>query len=137
MDLGFIASGALTGFLVGLTGVGGGALMTPILVLVFGVAPLSAVRTDLWFAAITKLFATRIHRGRGLVDWVVVRRLWAGSLTASALTLVWMAYHSVDADAVRLLTGAIALVVMVMAVGLLFQGVLQRLGERLRAGGAE
>lgn len=137
MDAGLIVSGALTGFLVGLTGVGGGALMTPILLLVFGIAPLSAVGTDLWFAAITKLFATRVHHGRGLVDWAVVRRLWTGSLTASALTLVWMAYHPVDADAVRLLTGAIACAVLVTAVGLVFQKALQSLGQRLRTGGAE
>ena len=48
-----VAAGALTGFVVGMTGVGGGALMTPILLLVFGTAPLTAVGTDLWFAAIT------------------------------------------------------------------------------------
>jgi uncharacterized membrane protein YfcA len=46
----------LTGFVVGLTGVGGGALMTPILLLFFGVSPTTAIATDLWFAAITKLF---------------------------------------------------------------------------------
>lgn len=83
-----IAAGAFTGLLVGLTGVGGGALMTPVLLLVFGVAPLTAVGTDLWFAAITKLFATRVHHGHGLIDWQVVKRLWLGSLTASVLTPV-------------------------------------------------
>lgn len=107
-----IAAGALTGLLVGLTGVGGGALMTPLL-LVFGVAPLAAVGTDLWFAAITKLFATRVHHGHGLIDWPVVKRLWLGSLTASALTLVWMKLHPVDAGAVVLLKTAIAVVVLV------------------------
>ncbi len=68
MDGMLIAAGAFTGLLVGLTGVGGGALMTPLLLLVFGVAPLAAVGTDLWFAAITKLFATRVHHGHGLID---------------------------------------------------------------------
>lgn len=81
-----VAAGAATGLVVGLTGVGGGALMTPLL-LVFGVAPLTAVGTDLWFAAITKLFASHVHHGHGLIDWQVVRRLWLGSLPASALTL--------------------------------------------------
>ena len=68
-------AGALTGFLVGLTGVGGGSLMTPILMMIFGVAPLSAVGTDLWVAATTKLVASRMHHSNGLVDWQVVKRL--------------------------------------------------------------
>lgn len=91
-----VVAGAITGFLVGLTGVGGGALMTPLLLLLFGVAPLTAVETDLWFAAITKVFATRVHHDRGLIDWPVVRRLWLGSLSASVFTLVWMKLHPVD-----------------------------------------
>ena len=95
-----ILAGAITGFLIGLTGVGGGALMTPLLLLVFGVAPLSAVGTDLWFAAITKLFATRVHQGDGSIDWPVVKRLWLGSLSASALTLLWLRWQPVDVAAV-------------------------------------
>ena len=86
IDWTYSLAGALTGFVVGLTGVGGGALMTPILLLVFGVSPVTAIATDLWFAAITKVFATRVHHGHGLIDWQVVKRLWLGSLTASALT---------------------------------------------------
>jgi uncharacterized membrane protein YfcA len=121
MDPMLITAGALTGLLVGLTGVGGGALMTPLLLLFFGVTPLAAVGTDLWFAAITKLFATRVHHGHGLIDWPAVRRLWLGSLTASALTLVWMKLHPVDAAAVTLLKTAIAAAVLVTALGMLFQ----------------
>jgi uncharacterized membrane protein YfcA len=90
MDPAALLAGAMTGFLVGLTGVGGGALMTPLLLLFFGIPPLSAVGTDLWFAAITKLFATRVHHSHGLVDWPVVKRLWLGSLTMSTLTLLWL-----------------------------------------------
>ena len=56
-----IIAGAATGLIVGLTGVGGGALMTPLLLLFFGVAPPAAVGTDLWFAAITTLLAPRVH----------------------------------------------------------------------------
>lgn len=55
MDFTYSIAGALTGFIVGLTGVGGGALMTPILLLIFGTAPTTAVATDLWFATITKI----------------------------------------------------------------------------------
>jgi len=132
-----VVAGATTGFLVGLTGVGGGALMTPLLLLLFGVAPLTAVGTDLWFAATTKMFATRVHHNHGLIDWQVVRRLWLGSLSASVLTLVWMKLHPVDQTAVTLLKTAIAAAVLLTAVGILFQKPLQAFGRRLRTTDAE
>jgi len=78
----YTVAGALTGFVVRLTGVGGGVLMTPILLLFFGVAPTTAIATDLWFAVITKLVGACIHHGAGQVDWQVVKRLWSGSLLA-------------------------------------------------------
>lgn len=106
--------------------------MTPLLLLLFGVAPLTAVGTDLWFAAFTKLFATRVHHGHGLIDWPVVRRLWLGSLSASALTLVWMNFYPVDQSAVTLLKTAIAAAVLVTALGILFQKPLHALGRKLR-----
>lgn len=132
MDVMLVCAAALTGLLVGLTGVGGGALMTPLLLLVFGVAPLAAVGTDLWFAAITKLFATRVHHGHDLIDWSVVKRLWLGSLTASAATLIWIKLHPVEESAVVLLKTAIAVAVLLTAVGLVFQRRLHELGRRLR-----
>lgn len=127
-----LSAGALTGFLVGLSGVGGGALMTPLLLLIFGVAPMSAVGTDLWFAAITKMFASRVHQGHGLIDWQVVRRLWIGSLSASALTIFWMKIHPVDNSSVELLKTAIAVAVLITAVGMIFQKPLHSLGRRFR-----
>lgn len=132
MDGLIVLAGGLTGLLVGLSGVGGGALMTPILLLVFGISPLVAIGTDLWFAAITKLFATRIHHGHGLIDWQVVRRLWLGSLTASTATLIWMRMHPVDQSSVALLKTAIAIAVLLTAVAMLFQKPLHALGRRLR-----
>jgi uncharacterized membrane protein YfcA len=132
-----LVAGATTGFLVGLTGVGGGALMTPLLLLIFGVAPLTAVGTDLWFAATTKMFATRVHQSHGLIDWQVVRRLWLGSLSASVLTLVWMKLHPVDQTAVTLLKTAIAAAVLVTAVGIVFQKPLHAFGRRLRTTDAD
>lgn len=122
MDAMLVFAGALTGLVVGLTGMGGGALMTPILLLVFGVAPMTAVGTDLWFAAITKLFATRVHHGHGLIDWGIAKRLWLGSLTASAATLVWMKLYPVDSASVLWLTTAIAAAVVLAALGMLLQG---------------
>ncbi len=84
MTIGYIVSGLLVGFLVGLTGVGGGSLMTPLLVFVFGFAPKVAVGTDLLFAAITKSGGVLVHHGKHRsVDWKIVRHLAYGSIPAS------------------------------------------------------
>lgn len=83
-------AGLLVGFLVGLTGVGGGSLMTPVLVLLFGVSPATAVGTDLLFASTTKIAGAAIHGSRASVDWTIVRRLAYGSVPAAVLTLLAM-----------------------------------------------
>jgi uncharacterized membrane protein YfcA len=88
MDWLYTLSGFAVGAIVGLTGVGGGSLMTPLLVLVFGVAPVTAVGTDLLFAAMTKTGGAWAHARRGNVDWKIVGRLAAGSVPASAATLL-------------------------------------------------
>ena len=119
MDSLHIAAGALTGFVVGMTGVGGGALMTPILVLAFGTMPLTAVGTDLWFAAITKIAVTGLHVRNGLIDWPIVRRLWIGSLPASALTIAWMSGRPADQSSIAVVETAIGAAVCLTALGLL------------------
>jgi uncharacterized membrane protein YfcA len=125
IDGSYAAAGALTGFVVGLTGVGGGALMTPILLLFFGVAPQTAVATDLWFAAITKLASLPLH-GRGeRVDWQVARRLWAGSLPASIL-MVLLVSAGVAVGRVQWLSRGIGVAVLVAAIGFLVAPALQR-----------
>lgn len=86
-------AGLLVGLLVGLTGVGGGSLMTPLLVLLFGVAPQTAVGTDLLFAASTKTIGSAIHGWRDTVEWKIVRRLAAGSIPASLATLWALSYY--------------------------------------------
>jgi uncharacterized membrane protein YfcA len=88
IDSSYVLAGSLTGFVVGLTGVGGGALMTPILLLFFGVSPTTAIATDLWFAAITKLFSLLVHNTSKNVDWQVVKRLWWGSIPVSLFIVV-------------------------------------------------
>ena len=132
MDWAQVLAGAVTGLTVGLTGVGGGALMTPILLLVFSIAPAAAVGTDLWFAAMTKLVATRIHHGHGLIDWQVVKRLWWGSLPASALTLLFMKLSSTHAQGFQSIKEVIAVAVILTAGGLLLQKRLHRFGTRFR-----
>ena len=132
MDILLIVAGALTGFLVGLVGVGGGSLMTPILLLLFGVSPTSAVGTDLWFAAITKLFATRVHHGHNLIDWQVARRLWAGSITAAVATVFWLHHHPMGDNSLQFLKITIAIAVIVTSVSMLFQKPLQDIGRKFR-----
>ncbi len=84
----YVLSGFLVGLLVGQTGVGGGSLMTPLLVLLFGVHPATAVGTDLLYAAATKTVGTLVHGLNRTVDWRVVLRLASGSIPATLLTLL-------------------------------------------------
>src|SRR5271170_3225342 len=84
-------SGLLVGLIVGLTGVGGGSLMTPLL-LAFGVHPSTAVGTDLLYAAVTKGVGTAVHNAGKTVDWRIVRRLALGSVPATAITLYGLSY---------------------------------------------
>ena len=83
----FSISGFAVGLLVGLTGVGGGSLMTPLLVLLFGIHPGTAVGTDLLYAAVTKSVGTAVHSAHRSVDWRIVRRLASGSIPATAITV--------------------------------------------------
>lgn len=124
-----VAAGAATGLVVGLTGVGGGALMTPILLLVFGVAPASAIGTDLWFAAVTKVAATRVHHHRRLIDWQIARRLWMGSLSGSAITMGMVLAWPGNAPAAGTLERWVGVAVCVTAVAMVFHTRLQKVGE--------
>src|ERR1019366_3778921 len=81
-------SGLVVGVLVGFTGVGGGSLMTPLLVLVFVIHLATAVGTDLLYAGLTKIGGTAVHAYNRAVDWRIVAKLAAGSVPAAALTLV-------------------------------------------------
>ncbi|RMW21785.1 hypothetical protein ALO97_02688 [Pseudomonas syringae pv. tagetis] len=84
--LGFVVAGLVVGFIVGMTGVGGGSLMTPIL-LWFGINPATAVGTDLLYAAITKSGGVLVHRRNDNIDWKVTGLLTLGSVPAVLLTL--------------------------------------------------
>jgi uncharacterized membrane protein YfcA len=91
-----VAAGFTVGLLVGLTGVGGGALMTPLLISTFGVSPQVAVGTDLLYASITKTAGGWRHHVADHVDWPVVLRLASGSLPAAAILLLVITYLQVD-----------------------------------------
>jgi uncharacterized membrane protein YfcA len=88
----YTLSGFAVGAIVGLTGVGGGSLMTPLLVLLFGVHPATAVGTDLLYAALTKAGGTVAHGRKGHIDWRITGRLAAGSIPAAALTILVLSW---------------------------------------------
>ena len=123
-DVAFILAGFLVGLVVGLTGVGGGSLMTPILIFFFGVKPHLAVGTDLLFAAFTKLGGTvRLARAR-LVDWRIVLNLSAGSIPAALITLYVL--HRVgpaDPAVQSLMTGTLGVALLLTAAATLYKAV--------------
>ncbi len=88
MDFAHALSGFLIGLLVGVSGVGGGSLMAPILILIFGIAPTTAVGTDLWFACATKTVGGSIHHAKQNADLQIVGTLMIGSMPAAIGTLV-------------------------------------------------
>jgi uncharacterized membrane protein YfcA len=112
-DLLYAVSGFCVSLLVGMTGVGGGSLMTPLLILLFGVHPATAVGTDLLYAAATKSGGTLVHGLNRNVDWRIVGRLAAGSVPMTALTLLALSAFGIYSGAARglitaVLSGALA-----------------------------
>lgn len=97
----YAASGFFVGLLVGLTGVGGGSLMTPVLILLFGIHPSTAVGTDLLYASATKTCGSLVHGLERSIDWRVVARLASGSLPASVLTLTVLWWLNLDSEVAR------------------------------------
>ncbi len=122
MTLTYIISGFAVGTLVGLTGVGGGSLMTPLLTLIFGVTPSVAVGTDLAFASITKSAGTFTHRLRGTVEWHVVRLLCFGALPA-ALLATWGLKHfgALDKEIGQIIRYSIAGSVFLTVIAILYR----------------
>jgi uncharacterized membrane protein YfcA len=110
-------SGALVGILVGMTGVGGGALMTPLLVLMFGVHPATAVGTDLLFAAVTKSVGTACQGFTQKINWRIVWLLAAGSVPMAILTILILHYVRSDVSSYnRVISLILAAVLAITAV---------------------
>jgi hypothetical protein len=121
--------GLMVGALVGLTGVGGGSLMTPILVLAFGQSPAMAVGTDLMFSASTKLVATASYGFSRRVDWRIVARLVIGSIPATAAVILWFWFDHRPPEVVdELISRCLAAILALAAAALLLQDPLRRLG---------
>jgi uncharacterized membrane protein YfcA len=119
VDLLYAVSGFCVSLLVGMTGVGGGSLMTPLLILLFGVHPATAVGTDLLYAAATKSGGTLIHSLNRNIDWRIVGRLAAGSVPMTAVALLVLSTFGIYSGAARglitaVLSGALAATAVVL-----------------------
>jgi uncharacterized membrane protein YfcA len=129
----YVMSGFGVGVLVGMTGVGGGSLMTPLLILLFGVHPAAAVGTDLLFAASTKTVGSAVHAAARTVDWMIVGLLAAGSVPSTVATLILLSQFDLKGIAAQhVITLTLGVVLLITAAFLLAGGtVRQRYGERL------
>src|SRR5690348_2144617 len=123
----FVVSGFAVGAIVGLTGVGGGSLMTPILILLFGVHPTTAVGTDLLYASITKTGGSFVHGYNRTIDWKVVSRLALGSIPATALTLFALySFGLGNSSTQTLITRALGGALLLTAISLVLRKPLMR-----------
>src|ERR1700729_2393798 len=129
----YIASGFGVGLLVGMTGVGGGSLMTPLLILLFGIHPATAVGTDLLYAAATKTGGGMVHGWARSIHWPAVKRLASGSIPASILTLVVLWQLDLNSGAARsLINVVLSFALLLTAASLIFRkALLEYFRERL------
>ncbi len=130
MDWLYTISGFVVGFIVGVTGVGGGSLMTPLLVLAFGVAPVTAVGTDLMYASLTKMGGSWAHGRRGTVEWRVVGLLAMGSLPAALACMALLHSLALDEKHLKsLITSVLSVALILTALALFFKPYLEKLGR--------
>jgi uncharacterized membrane protein YfcA len=128
MDWLAIASGFGIGLIVGLTGVGGGSLMTPLLISVFNLEKAVAIGTDLWFAGLTKVSGSVAHHRHGHVDYRITGLLLAGSIPASIGTMTWMHMVGLTKSADSALTYALGIALVLTAVTIIFRPVWHKVG---------
>jgi len=126
----YSAAGLAVGILVGLTGVGGGSLMTPVLVLLFNIHPATAVGTDLLYAAITKSGGTVVHGANRTVDWRIVSRLAIGSVPTTALTLLALEYFAPASRSSHVISVVLGVALILTAVALLLRKQVLQLAAR-------
>jgi uncharacterized membrane protein YfcA len=131
MDFIAIASGFGVGAIVGLTGVGGGSLMTPLLVTVFKLHPALAIGTDLWFAAVTKTSGSVAHHRHGHVDYRIMGWLLAGSIPAAVATVLVMHATHIDKGWASTLTFSLGIALLLTAVTVAYKSAWQRIGMKL------
>lgn len=121
LDFAFSLAGLVVGTAVGATGVGGGSLMTPILILFYGVTPAMAVGTDLIYASVSKAFGVGLHGRNGSVDWKIMGWLAIGSVPAALLTLLFLQHQEQGAQLDRLIKLTLSIAIVVTAIFTLLQ----------------
>lgn len=131
MDWIAIVSGFGVGAIVGMTGVGGGSLMTPLLLSVFKLSPAMAIGTDLWFAALTKTAGSVAHHDAGHVDWRLTRLLLAGSIPASLGTIALMHLTGVTKGWASALTLSLGIALLLTALTVAYRQAWHAVGLRL------
>lgn len=125
-------SGFVVGMLVGFTGVGGGSLMAPLMILLLGVAPVTAVGTDLWFASITKTVGAVVHKKQGNANLRIVKWLCLGSLPFAVMTVILLARFHGQQIRQGIITETLGAVLVLTAVATFCRPFLHRFGEKLR-----
>ena len=130
IELAIVLTAFFVAGIVGLTGVGGGAVMTPVLILGFGIEPVVAIATDLIFATVTKLVASVLHSKSGSIDWGVAKKIWRGSIPGTFIGILLLVYLANEfVLAVSLLLAAL---LMITAVSMVVSiGVVKRSNNRL------
>jgi uncharacterized membrane protein YfcA len=131
MDWIAIVSGFGVGAIVGMTGVGGGSLMTPLLLTVFKLNPAVAIGTDLWFAAITKTAGSISHHQAGHVDWRITGLLLAGSIPATAATIALMHLTGLTKGWAGALTFSLGIALLLTALVVAYRQAWHAVGLRL------
>jgi len=133
MEIGYTVAGFIVGFIVGMTGVGGGSLMTPVLVLFFGIKPAVAVGTDLLYAAITKSGGIFVHNKKGTIEWRIVGLLSMGSVPSAVVAVFVLKYlEQAGINYDKLITSSLSVALILTSIVLLFKDQLQKLGQNER-----
>ena len=125
VDIIYVVTGAVSGLLVGLTGIGSGSLIAPVLVLFFHVPPVTTVATGLWFSTVIKLVAACFYSDSDQIDWKVVRRLWCGSLPVSVGIAVLISSGASISNSDPIIW-SIGLIILVSALSALFAPLLYK-----------
>ena len=134
----FILAGMLVGFCVGITGVGGGSLMTPILISVFKIEPHIAIGTDLLYAAISKFAGSMVHAKKMNIVWPIVIWLAVGSIPASfATTWVLEHYLSQSTHYKATLTMVLGVMLTLTGISIVFRTQIERFFEKYRKANSE
>jgi uncharacterized protein len=131
MDWMAILSGLGVGIIVGMTGVGGGSLMTPLLLSVFKLNPAVAIGTDLWFAAITKISGSVAHHHSGHVQWKLTGFLLLGSIPASLGTIALMHFTGITKGWASALTFSLGIALLITAVTVAYRQAWHAVGLKL------